>query len=224
MILNIIIISFFSWRIIMKNFLLAMLVISLTNHYAHAKDSYIHDSFSSGSLSGWQVFDNTSDKANISAENSTLRIIAQGSSQNFAFAGVKKVITPTTDLSLSVVMQGDFSILSGKNSRAYVAISNEDESESLQVYIGRDGNDVWTSQVCTVGGCTAPTGKYINMSKARVTIIKMDSMLKISVNGEPIYSESTSIQKIGKIILGGGGANNKQPFSVYFNEFSLHSI
>lgn len=206
----------------MKSIFLAILAISLTTHYAYAKDGYVHDSFSSGSLSGWQVFDNTSDKANISTENSTLRIIAQGSSQSFAFAGVEKLITPTTDLSLSVVMQGDFSNLLESNSRAYVAINNEDGSDALQVYIGRDGNDVWTSQVCTGGTCTSPKGKYINMSKARVTIIKMDGTLKISVNGTPIYSESTSIQKVGKITLGGGGRANKQAFPVYFNEFSLH--
>ncbi|HCT2508593.1 hypothetical protein [Aeromonas dhakensis] len=196
----------------------------LLNHSAFAGDFYLHDSFSSDSLSNWNVYNQTSEKSDIKEENSSLKIVTRNPLKDFKFSGISKTFEPKKNISLSTVVQGDFSNLSNINPRAYVLISNSDETEGTSLVIGRDGNNFWGSQVCMLSnGCLPAKGHYSNMSKLRLSIMKVDDMIRMYVNGDLVYSGTTSLQEVSKVVLAAGGANTPYTFPVYFNEFSLHS-
>ena len=215
------------WIITMKfntKKILAFSTALLLNNSASAGDFYIHDSFSSNSLSNWNIYNQTSEKSDIKEENSSLKIVTRNPLKDFKFSGVSKTFEPKRNISLSTVVQGDFSNLSNINPRAYVLVSNPDETEGTSLVIGRDGDNFWVSQVCiNNNGCLPPKGRYSNMSKLRLSIMKVDDMIRMYVNGDLVYSGTTSLQEVSKVVLGAGGANTPYTFPVYFNEFSLHS-
>lgn len=206
-----------------KTLLTTFLALSFS-HYASAADVYIHDTFSSNSLSHWETFNQTSETVDIREENSSLKITTKNPQKEFKFAGVSKVFEPKKNISMSTVVQGDFSNYSNTYTRAHMSISNKDGTDGITFGVGRDGNRIWNSQVCIINtGCLPARGTYSNMSRLRFSVIKSDDSIKVFINGDLVYSGVTTLDNVEKISLGGGGASASHYFPVYFSEFSLHT-